>query len=275
MTARRPLVIVNGLQQELPAGDNITDPVLAAISQIAGLNGTTLLEVEAKYGAARIVLRPNDGGSLIEQAFDVGHYAMGIAGSYSATTTFVPSDMLMGAWFGPGYCVIRKIEVMCGTSAVSGTRAGRGNIVLSELKPAVGSPGVNNWATPPNPNGNLVNIATQSNFHSLKTRQLAPEVIMAYPGTNFNPTGSMNWTASINNAVYIGAISFGVKSQVGQDLKPTNLLDLSAGSQPMVLEPSQGFLVNCAYPAAVTSQVVNYAVNIVWDEWYPMPQVVL
>jgi hypothetical protein len=80
MTARRPLVIVNGLQQELPAGDNITDPVLAAISQIAGLNGTTLLEVEAKYGAARIVLRPNDGGSLIEQAFDVGHYAMGISG---------------------------------------------------------------------------------------------------------------------------------------------------------------------------------------------------
>jgi hypothetical protein len=90
MTARRPLVIVNGLQQELPAGDNITDPVLAAISQIAGLNGTTLLEVEAKYGAARIVLRPNDGGSLIEQAFERRPLRDGIQrGAIAFTTTFV------------------------------------------------------------------------------------------------------------------------------------------------------------------------------------------
>jgi hypothetical protein len=163
----------------LPAGDNLSDPTLAAVTQVAGLNGTTLLEVEANTKAGRVTLRSNDGGSLIEQAFDVGHYAMGITGSYSATTTFVPSDMLMGEWFGPGYCVIRKLEVMCGTSAVVGTRAGRGNIVLSELKPAVGSPSTNNWVTPPNPSGNLVNIAVQSNFHSLKTRQLAPEVVMA------------------------------------------------------------------------------------------------
>jgi hypothetical protein len=279
MTARRPVVIISGLPQEIPAGDCVADPVLTAISQILGRDGATLLEVEAKYGAFRATLRPNDAGPLYEQVFNIGHHAFGFSSSFSATTTFTPSDLAFIGWFSPGYMVIRKLWVTCVTSAVAGTRAGNGNVFLRDLKPLIGAPSTSNWCIPPQASfGNILNNlnANVQNFHSLKQRQLAPQCVIAMPTAASAPNGSMNWTATATQSTQAGAnVMFGVKSQVGIDLPPTMLIDVSAGQQPVVLEPSQGQLVGLSYPAAVTSQVVNFSINMVWDEWYPTPQVTL
>jgi hypothetical protein len=94
---------------------------------------------------------------------------------------------------------------------------------------------------------------------------------MALPTGASSPTGSMNWTGSVVNVNSSNhQFQFGVKSQVGIDLPPTMLVDASAGQSPLIYEPSQGALVGITYPVAVTSQVVNFSVNVVWDEWVPI-----
>jgi hypothetical protein len=278
MTDRRPLVIVNGLQQELPAGDNLSDPVLAALSQISGLSGT-LAEVEANTKAGRVTLRYADQGPMSEQSYDVSRHAFGRDSSFSATTTWVASDMFFFAWFGNGIFVLRKLWVTLSTSAVTGTRAGGAQLLFREIKPLLGAPGSNLWCIPPQATiGNNLNVGTPSvqNFHSLRQRQSPPATIMALPTSNTNPTGSMAWTGSIINVGNSSnQIQFGVKSQIGIDLPPTMLVDTSAGQAPFIYEPSQGGALTLTYPVAVTSQVVNFTVNAVWDEWVPVPNVVL
>jgi hypothetical protein len=275
MTARRPLVIVSGLQQELPAGDDITDPVLAAVSQIAGLNGSTLLEVEAKYGAARIVLRSNDSGSIIEQAYSISHNCMGFSGSFAFTTTWPAEvDMASIEWFGPGIAIIRKLWISLATSQLTGARVGLGRAFLTELKSAVGSPGTNAWITPLVSNGNVLNANSSQNNLSLRTRELTPQIILASPGFNIGAAGAglgfQGGTQSTTKTV--GEAVFGVKAAIGTDLPPTTLIDSYAGGQPCVLEAAQGLVAQLIYPAAGTSQTVNYAINVVWDEWFPSPQ---
>jgi hypothetical protein len=279
MANRKPYVNVAGVDSELPDGDNIADPVLAALSQILGRDGATLLEVEAKYNAARFTLRPADAGPVYEQNYAIGHHAIGASSSFSATTTFVPSDLFFIAWFGTGFLVLRKLWVTLSTSAVVGTRAGQGNIYLRDVKPLLGAPSTNLWCMPPQATiGNNLNLGTPSvqNFHSLKQRQLPPQCIMALPTGASSPTGSMNWTGSISNANNSNhQFQFGVKSQVGIDLPPTMLVDASAGQSPLIYEPSQGAVIGISYPVAVTSQVVNFSVNAVWDEWVPILPVTL
>jgi hypothetical protein len=274
MTARRPLITTGGRNRELPAGDYLADPVLAAISQVAGLDGATLLEIEAKYGAARMTLRSNDGGSLIEQAFDVGHYAIGFTGGMVLTTTYpAEADAAGLLWFGPGYAVIRKLWVNCATVALVGARVGLGRMFACEIKPCVGSPGTNQWITPPL---GLATLNPGQNFHSLRTRQLAPQIVMGSPGQGVGPASApLSFSGVQYTSKNIGEATFGVKAGVGTDLAPTPLIDTYTGGQPYVLEPAQGIMVQIVYPVAATSQSINYAVNVVWDEWYPMPQTVL
>jgi hypothetical protein len=76
MANRKPFVNVSGTDSELPDGDNIADPVLAALSQILGRDGATLLEVEAKYNAARFTLRPADAGPVYEQAYGISRHML-------------------------------------------------------------------------------------------------------------------------------------------------------------------------------------------------------
>jgi hypothetical protein len=86
----------------------------------------------------------------------------------------------------------------------------------------------------------------------------------------------MAWTGSIINANNsTSQVQFGVKSQIGIDLPPTMLVDTAAGQAPLIYEPSQGAAITLTYPVAGTSQVVNFSVNAVWDEWTPVPGVVL
>jgi hypothetical protein len=279
MAARKPIVNVSGTDSELPGGDYLADPVLATLSQIAGLDGTTLLEVEANTKAGRVTLRPTDAGSLGEQAFDVTHHSIGASSNFSATTTFTSSDLLFIGWFITGLMVIRKLWVTISTSALTGARAGNGAIFLRELKPLLGSVSSNLLAIPPQATiGNNLNLGTASvqNFHSLRQRQGAPQCLIGLPTANTAPNGSMNWTGSVVPSTQSSAqILFGVKSQIGIDLPPTMLIDVAAGQQPLILESSQGLVLGISYPAAATSQVVNFSVNAVWDEWVPVPPVVL
>jgi hypothetical protein len=277
MATRKPLVIISGQQQELPAGDFISDPVLEALTQISGFSGT-LLEVEANTKAGRVTLRANEAGSLFEQAYDVGHYCMGFGGSFAFTSTWpTEADAASIEWFGPGIAVIRKLWISLATTQLTGARAGAGHAFLNELKSAVGSPGTNTWITPLVSNGNILNANSFQNNNSLRQRQLTPQIILASPGFNIGAAGSalgfVGGAQATNKTV--GEAMFGAKSVIGTDLPPTSLIDTYMGGQPLVLEAAQGLVLQLVYPAAVTSQTVNYTVNVIWDEWYPSPEVVL
>jgi hypothetical protein len=276
MATRKPLVIISGQEQELPAGDIISDPVLAALTQIAGLDGTTLLEVEANTKAGRVTLRANEAGSLFEQAYDVGHYCIGFGGSFAFTTTWpAEADMAAIEWFGPGIAVIRKLWISLATTAITGARAGLGHVFLNELKPAVGSPGTNQWVTPPLPGGNVLNANSFQNNNSLRQRQIAPQIIIGCAGFNIGPASALLGFTGAQSTKSVADAMFGVKAAIGTDLPPTSLIDTYMGGQPLVLEAAQGLVLQLVYPAAGTSQTVNYTVNMVWDEWYPSPEVVL
>jgi hypothetical protein len=253
MATRKPLVIISGQEQELPAGDIISDPVLAALTQIAGLDGTTLLEVEANTKAGRVTLRANEAGSLFEQAYDVGHYCIGFGGSFAFTTTWpAEADMAVIEWFGPGIAVIRKMWISLATTAITGARAGLGHVFLNEL-----------------------NANSFQNNNSLRQRQIAPQIIIGCAGFNIGPASALLGFTGAQSAKSVADAVFGVKAAIGTDLPPTSLIDTYAGGQPLVLEAAQGLVLQLVYPAAGTSQTVSHTVNMVWDEWYPSPEVVL
>jgi hypothetical protein len=268
MTSRRPLVIASGLAQELPAGDNIADPVLAALAQIFGRDGATVMQVEANTKAGRIVFYPADAGAVQEQCFDLSHHSVGWSSNFSATTVFSASDIGFLGWFNPGYSVIRKIWVSVGTSAVSGARGpGLGRAFVREMKPLLSGTGVNNFLVPPILNNVVLNNNANSiaNFSSLRQRQPSPQMAVCSPIPGSTAAGALTTGGTLG--AILAEVDFGVKSAVGTDLPPTMLHDAA-----IILEPGQGLAITLQMPAAVTSQTVNFAVNVVWDEWYPMPQ---
>jgi hypothetical protein len=136
MTARRPLVIVNGLQQELPAGDNLTTDYITSAMQLVDTLGNAA-EVEAATKALRAVAYPENS---INCNFTVGRYQVA-SGATNAnvsnamgTSAAAANDIAVLALFArPCVLMVKRISVSLASGAVSGTRAGSCRIDLHKF----------------------------------------------------------------------------------------------------------------------------------------------
>jgi hypothetical protein len=268
MTARRPLVIDSGLQQELPAGDYLADPVLAAIAQLSGYTSANIAEVEAGTKALRVTFRENDGpGSSFDRAFTISRHALGMTVPVSATTAAISAQPIVTAGLvHPAIVILKKVTLGCVTTALTGTRAGLLRMQLKEYLPIFTLDSFQQWILPPLGTSSTVDSMTTGNlFSSLKGSQPQPMLnLSSLPGGV--SIGGINITSkTLGDAVGDASVTVGK-----QNIPPTTIFDHMQHS-PFVIGPNNGFLVTLDSPAAGTSQTIRSFINMVWDELQPIP----
>jgi hypothetical protein len=268
MTDRRPIVIVNGLQQELPAGDDVANSVLAAVAQLSGYTPANIAEVEAGTKAMRVTFRENDApGSLVNRAFTVSHHAIGMTLPVNATTgAIAASPILTAGLIHPCVAILRKMTFGCVTTALTGTRSGLIRMRLLEYLPIFTVDAFTQWFLPPLGTSSIVSSMTVGNlFSSLKGNQPQPMMIMSsLPGAS--TIGGINiGSKTLGDAVGDASVTVGK-----QNIPQTTIFDHMQHS-PFVMGPNNGFLVTLDSPAAGTSQSIQCFVNVIWDELQPVP----
>jgi hypothetical protein len=268
MTTRKPLVIVNGLQQELPAGDDPTlVAFLAAITQVLGDTSANILEVETATKAARVVYQPLGGGnsSLREALFDVGHYRVGCPVVGNANTAAITScEMItMANPFSAGTIgILRKVTAGMSTFAVAGARLGLCSIQMNEIFAVYNMNSQAFRMIPPGGGGGDGQNTISGDYCSLNSKQSQPQLIVQ------RNTGGASVPAfsGLQYGVYINQLIGPAKSAIGLNIPPTVLFDHQVNG-PFMMARGSGFSVTYTAPAAVTSQSLNGFVNVAWDEW--------
>lgn len=275
MTARRPLVIVNGLQQELPAGDNIADPVLAALAQISGYTEANILEIEANTRAGRVTIRPTEGEV---KGFEMSSHQTGMTTFHVQTTTFANNAYIFGVGLPhAGIALLKRWQVSCASQAVSGARAGPGTFNLVPLTGVTDFGSVLSVAQPPWGDSSsdaftAMGTVRGADYHSLKARQPLPQLWLRLGRPN-QAAASIDGSATLfqDNSRPYASIGFGVGAAIATHCPPTNLWDADEmGTHPLIIMPHEGAAVTIGtFPAAATSQTVRFCGTLVWDEWQP------
>jgi hypothetical protein len=258
MTTRKPLVIVNGLQQELPAGD---DPALVAF---LGDTSANILEVETATKAARVVFEPS-GSSPREALFDICHYRAGVPVNGNANTAAISAcEMIsMANAFSNGTIgILRRVTAGMNTSAISGARIGVCAIEMYEIFSVYNMNALASRFVPPGGGGSDGACTISPNYCSLNSRQSQPQLIVQR-GTGGAAVPAFS---GLNQGFDINLVFGTVKTAVGLNIPPTVLFDHQING-PFVMPRGSGFSVVYTAPAAVTSQSLNGFVNVAWDEW--------
>jgi hypothetical protein len=259
MTARFPIVNINGLLQELPRGDTVADPVMPALGQIEGFTLANIAEVEAATKALRTVLRYPNGDN--ESVLQIGRYSMGFQTSHVATTTFTAnSEILTLANLSPVIVGINEIILSVATAAVTVTRAGQCRFALQQILPINAMYGAAGFLQP--------STAAGAGNQSMRTLQPPPSLIVGQSSTGVG--GPPAFIGKLITSPTIAEVDAGADATVSTNLKPTSLLDRFAGT-PIYLAPNTGLYLGSTFPAASASQTVNYAITIQWNEWSLRP----
>lgn len=264
MTDRKPIVIVSGLQQELPAGDNVADPVLAALAQITGYSGT-VLEVEANTRALRGTLRPQSIGPDFARDLVVGHYSLAFMQSVTVSTVAIASSLLNAV--NKSSCmiaVIRKVSVGLVTTALSGARTGVAKMSMRQFLPAIDNDSSVMYLNPPiGSSATAVPFNVGNPFNGLKTNQPLPQLTMCgLPGSVSIPGVGIG-------SKTLGEATGGLLVTVGAQSIPNSVIfdHLGNNHQPLTLGNNTGFFIQLDVPAAATSQTVQAMVGVQWTEY--------
>jgi hypothetical protein len=263
MTDRRPLVIVNGLQQELPAGDGVAASVLPATAQFEGYTIANIAEIEAATKALRVT--PRAFGDMTDSVLCCNRFAMGLQISHVATTTFLAnSEVLTLMNLSANPVAIRRIGLSVATVALTGARVGLMRVCGMQMYACTS---MYNHAFLFNPPvGQADNFG--ANVSGLKLRQNSPTLFIGCSQNSLAPNGVPGFTAVVSGGRTIGEVTGGAPAAVGTNVKPYWFFD-SYGEEPFWLHPTMGLFINSTFPAAGTSQTIRYALSLVWDEWLP------
>jgi hypothetical protein len=300
MTARKPIVIVSGLQQELPAADILAPGATLTTTQrdalaspatgqqiynstagqseyydgtlwrsfagepsltIAQPLGFTVANI-AEVEATKAARVTQRSLSCVDN-FVLTRHALGTAPVTQNATTAAGVDQIffVGGWFSAGVAVIRRITASLWTSALSGTRNGTCNMKLFKSDSLV-SIGAANVIVP---DGGATS-ATNSYTKGLSGFQATPELNLG-SGANLS-LGSGTLVVEVEP---LGAIYGECKNAIGTHIQNQVLFDARQAEAPLTLLRYMGFYVTLSYPAAVTSQTINASINIRWDEHLPAP----
>jgi hypothetical protein len=258
MTTRKPLVIVSGLQQELPAGDNIITDYIAAANQLTDFAGTDIADVDAATKAMRGVLYPDDWAAPAGWA--IGRYSLGqgipaVNLGSQGTNAAAGGDFIQFLHNATaGFTVVKKVNVSHTSGPVVGTRAGTTRIDMY-LVFAVTALG-----------GQSLLPGSLGTGSGLLSRQQSP--ICSF---QTQLPGSAALGAQTVQAIPFASLSGAINSNAGcPALHPTDIFDYRKSQQPLILGDGWGFVLRLTNPAAVTSQSISAGCTIRWDEWMPI-----
>lgn len=268
MTTRIPLVNLLGTVAELPNGDELATAALASVTQILGYTPANILEVEANTRAARVTYRAQAGGPAEEMAYCISEHSLGMTFEHSATTTWPAYAEVMTAG-NPGMPMIsmlRKMTVGAATKAVTGARLGVSKLELYQIYPLVGMGQTFQWILPslttlPAPSALVTQVG---NTKSLRCTQDNPLWIVQ--GAFSIAPAATTAVGVVTTSKPVGVAQGEAKSAIGTNIVPSVVFDHMAAG-PLVLPPFSGLVLGAIFPAAVTSQTVDYFVNMQWTEW--------
>lgn len=282
------------LQDPVNGSGNITiDNLLAGIqwetpSQVAGVTAANIMEVEAKYLAARMRLCPDEvnvpaaGWQIGRYMWSSGNYCVAAANPFTpvycarTTTAIANAPIMLFCWpHAGGLCVPKKVTATLVTGALTGARAGTCDLrmlrayglstAIGNTAGSIGSPasqggtvgGLTDGTSATQPNAGSTGLKANqapSQAHAQSFSSVTVAAAQAFIDTN--PIGILQ--ASANAVAGTTQIQSGV------------LYDWQVAEQPLILTPGTGFQINLNFPAAATSQTIWHFVNIIWDEWMPI-----
>lgn len=231
------------------------------LTQLKGATPANIAEVETATKALRATIRAADLGGGIDNAFSYNRHMVSFIIPLSTTTTAVLDVVQLAAFWGfTGIALLNKLSVSLGTTAISGARAGNAVVRLQEMFPMV-TVGSTIWIPPQNVS------APNANYNSLKQNQVPPCINIG--GNAAGNSGGYTTMAGNRNLNMPLGIAIGkCTSAIENNIPPMWLFDAMGTGKytPYVMSTFTGFCVSMSLPAAVTSQTVNMAVTMQWDE---------
>jgi hypothetical protein len=302
MTARKPLVIVSGLQQELPAADIIAPGATLTTTQRDALvtpatgqfifnsttgqpeyyDGTQWYNFAGEPSLSTGQIKGFTPGNIAEveatKALRVSLRAPDVFSNMFARSQFafssdaivqnattlagVNQSFFVFMWTSAGIAIFRKVTINIWTSALSGTRAGS---ISASLFRSTSMSSLGSTASQFLPDSQSLNVPTAGRYtQGLIANQ--PISLMNY-GAGAN-SGTATATQLDTNPM--GTVYGEAKNAIGTNLMNATLWEAKPGEAPLILSRFAGFYVLISYPAAATSQTIQAQLNARWDEVVPI-----
>jgi hypothetical protein len=302
MVARKPLVIITGQQQELPAADILAPGAALTTTQRDALaspatgqpiyntttaqyeyyDGTTWRNYAGEPSVTVAQLQGFSTGNIAEvegtKALRVSYRSLGCVPNFTLSRHSVGSDIqgqnattaagvdqifFIGGWFNAGVAIIRQVRASLWTSALSGTRNGTCNMKLFKTD-SLNSTSTGNLLTPDS-------SRSPGPGNNSYTKGLHGQQIPAMLNLSLGPNMGLGAGSDIVEVEPLGAIYGECKNAIGTHISNQILYDSRSAETPLHLMRFMGFYVTLSYPAAVTSQTINAQFNVRWDEHVPAP----
>jgi hypothetical protein len=212
--------------------------------QIAGnVNSTTLVEVETNTKAARMVIRPDDYGSL-------GIYKLGLTNGATAMAAGLAANAPIFSFRngGTNLAIVKRV-LLSMYSGGTGFTAGSGVFQLFVARSFTAS---DTGGTASLPSGNGSKLRTTMGATTMTDIRISATAALT-AGTR-----TLDTTA-------LSSISVGVSTGTWTQFVPTNtpLIDQRIGEFPLVLAQNEGFVIEANLPA---TGVWFFSVNTDWEE---------
>src|SRR5215469_2380202 len=221
---------------------------MAGIQLVGNVNNTTAQEVEVNTKAARVVIRPDDFGSL-------GIYGVGGISGTMAAVLAAAADIFQFRWTSTtNFCLIKSVSISAGSVAAMTTAQGAGfNLNKVTAWTADGSGGTT-----------LTPAAGQNKLRTSMGSTGVGSIRIASTAALTNGTRTVDTTA-------IAGLAFGITTTAGVSyITPSaDLFRSNAGDYPFILSPQasnfEGFVIQNSILMGAGG-TFTFAVKVIWEE---------
>jgi hypothetical protein len=229
---------------------------LPPLTQLLGTNNSNVAEVESTR-ALRASLWAMTLPRL-DQAFTINRYAIGAVAQWSPGTAALSASLfaMFGMPISAGLALVNKFQITMVTSAIVGARNGNVRIDLRQYDNTTETSGVG--------------IQQQGDGSLLRQRNSYGSPLMTiWASANAGLAAALG--PNTISPILIASVQGPGGQAVGTNIPLTTMIDAYSGGgySPLVLQPRNGVGMEAQVPAAVTSQTLNWAYNLVWDEYIP------
>jgi hypothetical protein len=207
--------------------------------RLAGNAGPNI-EVETNTLAARVVIRPDDYGSL-------GIYALGGVSGTMTAALGAGSPIFSFRYGGSNLAIVKKVVISAGNTATAFT-AGLINFSMFAARSFSAS------------DTGGTSILPASNTSKLRTNMATTGLTDA----RISSTGTLTAGTRTLDAQALAQLESSIPAVAGTPLlAPYPIFESRAGDYPLVLANNEGFVIQATVPASGTW---TFAVNTVWEE---------
>jgi hypothetical protein len=303
MTARKPLVIVSGLQQELPAADIIAPGATltttqrdALVSPGTGQQIFNSTKSQPEYydgtiwrnyaGEPSIAISQLLGSSTAANIAEV-EATKALRVTMRPLEVTPTDDFVINQYSVGSDAIAQSVTTTAGTDVVFflGAWFAAGFSIIRQIRASFWTSALSGtrngtcvaklWHTSSiigTSNGNFL-VPDGGASPAAGTNRLTLGLDGRQPPSQMDMVFGANIAVGTNLDVPelepLGVVYGECKNAIGSHIKNEILFDAKKAEVPLYLLRRQGFYVTFSYPAAVTSQTVNASLNIRWDEYFP------